>query len=95
MTGKTSEDLIQAEAELLSAGIALQEQGLALLLAEMQALKGVMSGSVPVAAAAGAELDCASAAWASSSAAANALALSGQPATGQGGWVCMGILCKR
>ncbi|MFC3087599.1 hypothetical protein [Tabrizicola soli] len=49
MTGKTSEDLVQAEAELLSAGIALQEQGLALLLAEMQALKGVMSGSVPLA----------------------------------------------
>lgn len=49
MTGKKSEDLRQTEAELISAGIALQEQGLALLLAEIQALKGVITGSVPLA----------------------------------------------
>jgi len=49
MTGKKSEDQLQTEAELISTGIALQEQGLALLLAEMQALKGVITGSVPLA----------------------------------------------
>lgn len=45
MTRKTSEDLIQAKAELLSAGIALQGQGLVRLLAEMEALKGLMVGA--------------------------------------------------
>jgi hypothetical protein len=43
MTKDTSNDLIRKEAELVETGLALQAQGLDLLLAEMQALAGLMA----------------------------------------------------
>lgn len=43
MTKDTSNDLIRKEAELIETGVALQAQGLDLLLAEMQALAGMMA----------------------------------------------------
>lgn len=50
MTKKSKTDhdaanLIDQEAKLLQTGLALQEQGLQLLLAEMQALAALMPGS--------------------------------------------------
>jgi hypothetical protein len=51
MTKKEPADLVAQEAELIEAGLALQSQGLELLLAEMHALAGLMTGSsVPTAA---------------------------------------------
>ena len=47
MTDKKTDGILAAEAELIAAGSALQEQGLALLLAEMQALKGMMTAATP------------------------------------------------
>jgi hypothetical protein len=44
MTARTPTDLIRDEAELLAAGIELQQQGLELLLAEMRALAALMPG---------------------------------------------------
>jgi hypothetical protein len=44
MTARTPTDLIRGEAELLAAGIELQQQGLELLLAEMRALAALMPG---------------------------------------------------
>jgi hypothetical protein len=43
MTKDASNDLIRKEAELVESGLALQAQGLDLLLAEMQALAGLMA----------------------------------------------------
>ena len=43
MTKDTSNDLIRKETELVETGLALQAQGLDLLLAEMQALAGLMA----------------------------------------------------
>ena len=39
-----AKDLLQSEADLLKAGIAVEEQGLKLLLAEMQALTTLIPG---------------------------------------------------
>lgn len=47
MTKTPMEKLVETETELVAATVALQEQGLEVLLAEMQALKGMMSGAVP------------------------------------------------
>jgi hypothetical protein len=47
MTARNPGDLIREEAELLAAGITLQQQGLALLLAEMRALAALMPGERP------------------------------------------------
>lgn len=47
MTDQKTDELLKKEAELIDAGVALQEQGLALLLAEMQALKGMMTAVTP------------------------------------------------
>jgi len=44
MTARKPADLIHDEAELLAAGIELQQQGLELLLAEMRALAAMMPG---------------------------------------------------
>ena len=44
MTQPAKEDLIHQETALLDAGIALQSEGLKLLLAEMHALAALMSG---------------------------------------------------
>ncbi|MBA3911514.1 MAG: hypothetical protein C0524_16960 [Rhodobacter sp.] len=44
-TDRDTADLIKQEAELLQTGLALQEQGLQLLLAEMHALAAMMPGS--------------------------------------------------
>lgn len=44
MTARKPADLIRDEAELLAAGIELQQQGLELLLAEMRALAALMPG---------------------------------------------------
>jgi hypothetical protein len=46
MTEKPSPDPIHQEAELIESGLKLQSQGLDLLLAEMQALAGVISAVV-------------------------------------------------
>ena len=47
MTEATTADLIRDEAELLQAGIALQAQGLRLLLAEMEALAAMLPVTPP------------------------------------------------
>lgn len=44
MTAPKPADLIREEAELLAAGIELQQQGLELLLAEMRALAAMIPG---------------------------------------------------
>lgn len=44
MTARTPAELIREEADLLAAGIELQQQGLDLLLAEMRALAALMPG---------------------------------------------------
>mgnify|MGYP006209464919 CR=1 FL=1 len=44
MTARTPAELIQDEADLLAAGIKLQNQALDLLLAEMRALAAMMPG---------------------------------------------------
>lgn len=44
MTARKPADLIRDEAELLAAGMELQQQGLELLLAEMRALAVLMPG---------------------------------------------------
>ena len=44
MTSRKPADLIPEEADLLAAGIELQQQGLDLLLAEMRALAALMPG---------------------------------------------------
>lgn len=44
MTKGDPMDLIQVETDLIKAGIALEEQGLKLLLAEMQALASLIPG---------------------------------------------------
>ncbi|MFN4191935.1 MAG: hypothetical protein ACK4FR_03260 [Tabrizicola sp.] len=44
MTARKPADLIRDEADLLTAGIELQQQGLELLLAEMRALTTLMPG---------------------------------------------------
>lgn len=44
MTMTNPNDLLQAEAELLKSGLALEEQGLKLLFAEMQALTTLIPG---------------------------------------------------
>jgi hypothetical protein len=44
MTAAKPGDLIRKEADLLAAGIELQQQGLGLLLAEMRALAALMPG---------------------------------------------------
>jgi hypothetical protein len=44
MTSRKPKDLIRDEADLLVAGIELQNQGLDLLLAEMRALAALMPG---------------------------------------------------
>lgn len=44
MTARTPSELIREEADLLAAGIELQQQGLDLLLAEMRALAALMPG---------------------------------------------------
>ncbi|WP_149586975.1 hypothetical protein [Tabrizicola flagellatus] len=44
MTARKPADLIREEAELVAAGIAVQQQGLELLLAEMRALAALMPG---------------------------------------------------
>ncbi len=46
MTKGTPADLIRQEADLIEAGMQMQSQGLSLLLAEMQALAGMMPGAV-------------------------------------------------
>lgn len=47
MTSRKPTDLIRDEAELLAAGMELQQQGLELLLAEMRALAALMPGEEP------------------------------------------------
>ena len=44
MTSRNPKDLIREEADLLAAGIELQQQGLQLLLAEMRALSALIPG---------------------------------------------------
>jgi hypothetical protein len=44
MTSKSAKALIREEADLLEAGIELQQQGLELLLAEMRALSVMIPG---------------------------------------------------
>lgn len=44
MTARKPGDLIREEADLVAAGMALQHQGLQLLLAEMRALAALMPG---------------------------------------------------
>jgi hypothetical protein len=44
MTARKPADLVRDEADLLEAGITLQNQGLELLLAEMRALAALMPG---------------------------------------------------
>lgn len=44
MTARKPADLIRDEADLLAAGIDLQQQGLELLLAEMRALAAMIPG---------------------------------------------------
>ena len=44
MSARKPADLIRTEADLLAAGIELQQQGLDLLLAEMRALAPLMPG---------------------------------------------------
>ena len=44
MTARTPADLIRDEADLLAAGMNLQQQGLDLLLAEMRALAAMIPG---------------------------------------------------
>ncbi|WP_137112452.1 hypothetical protein [Rhodobacter sp. SY28-1] len=44
MTARTPSELIREEADLLAAGIELQQQGLDLLLAEMRALAALIPG---------------------------------------------------
>lgn len=44
MTARSPKSLIREEAELVEAGIELQQQGLELLLAEMRALAALMPG---------------------------------------------------
>lgn len=44
MTSRKPTDLIQEEAELIAAGIELQQHGLDLLLAEMRALTALIPG---------------------------------------------------
>ncbi len=46
MTMTNSKDLLQAEADLLKSGLALEEQGLRLLFAEMQALTTLIPGQI-------------------------------------------------
>jgi hypothetical protein len=46
MTMTNPTDLIHVEAELLKSGIALEEQGLKLLFAEMQALTALIPGQM-------------------------------------------------
>lgn len=46
MTKGTPADLIRQEATLIETGLQMQSQGLSLLLAEMQALAGMMPGAV-------------------------------------------------
>ena len=48
MTAKTPADLIRDEADLLAAGIQLQQQGLDLLLAEMRALAAMIPGETRI-----------------------------------------------
>lgn len=45
MTRKSTEHQAEDESEMVAASVALQEQGLELLRAEMQALKGIMEGA--------------------------------------------------
>ncbi|HLQ18890.1 MAG TPA: hypothetical protein VK146_07905 [Tabrizicola sp.] len=47
MTGRSASDLIRDEAELLSVGMKLQNEGLQLLLAEMRALASLLPGETP------------------------------------------------
>lgn len=47
MTARKPKDLIREEADLVAAGIELQQQGLELLLAEMRALSALMPGKEP------------------------------------------------
>lgn len=51
MTDPKPTDLIKQEAEVLEAGVALQAEGLKLLLAEMQALATLMQPGKPASAA--------------------------------------------
>ncbi len=44
MTARNTADLIRDEADLLAAGMVLQQQGLELLLAEMRALAALIPG---------------------------------------------------
>lgn len=44
MNGMNPMDLIQVETDLMKAGLALEEQGLKMLLAEMQALTTLIPG---------------------------------------------------
>jgi hypothetical protein len=44
MTITSPKDLLQAETELLKSGLAIEEQGLRLLFAEMQALTTLIPG---------------------------------------------------
>jgi hypothetical protein len=45
MTQKETADLIRQEAEIIESGLQLQTEGLTLLLAEMQALAGMISAA--------------------------------------------------
>lgn len=47
MSDPDTADLIRKDAELVESGLKLQAEGLKLLLAEMQALAGVISAAVP------------------------------------------------
>ncbi|WP_103256018.1 hypothetical protein [Tabrizicola aquatica] len=47
MTKTPMDKLVETETELVATTVALQEQGLELLLAEMHALKGMMTGAAP------------------------------------------------
>lgn len=47
MPKPTEPDLIQQEADLVEAGLSLQNEGLKLLLAEMQALATLIPAAVP------------------------------------------------
>lgn len=45
MTGVAPKDLLRQEAAFLTSGLALQHQGLSLLLAEMEALAALIPGN--------------------------------------------------
>jgi hypothetical protein len=59
MTTDHAADLVRKEAELIESGMTLQTQGLDLLLAEIRALAGILTGTAPASSASEAETEAA------------------------------------